>query len=236
MGGNRVIDRRESKGFELIDSWDSGFGWFAHPDESAMRASHAFAFDNGVWIVDPLDSPGIHDRIAELGEVVGVAICSSWHTRDANHFAERYDVPIYIPAGMPNVGAQVTGTVERYADDLPDADVRIFHRQLVPGFGEAILYHDSGRTLYIPDTLGTAPYYLVGEERLGAPLLARLNPPRSLLSLNPARICVGHGRGIFEDPTPALQDAIVNGRRRMPRALFENFGTGIRIAYATLRR
>ncbi|MFC4440474.1 MULTISPECIES: hypothetical protein [Natrialbaceae] len=235
MGDVRTLDRRESQGFELIDTWDGGFGWFAHPDEEGMRASHAFAFDNGVWIVDPLDSPGIHDRIADLGEVVGVAICSSWHTRDAVQFADRYDVPLFVPAGMPRVGERVTGTVVRYADDLPDAGVRVFHRRPIPGFVEAIFYHDASGTLYVPDTLGTAPYYLVGEERIGAPLLARLFPPRPLLTLDPARICVGHGVGVFEDPTPALRDGVRNSRRRLPRALATNFGTGVRIAYATLR-
>lgn len=235
MGDGSVIDRGESQGFELIDTWDGGFGWFAHPDERAMRASHAFAFDDGVWIVDPLYSQGIYDRITELGEVVGVAVCSIWHTRDADQFADRFDVPLYLPAGMPNVRERVTSTVERYAGNLLDAGVRIFRRHLMPGFEEAVLYHESDRTLYIPDTMGTAPYYLVGKERLGAPVLARLIPPRPLLQLDPARICVGHGSGIFENPTPALRDAIRNGRRRLPRALIENFGTGARIAYATLK-
>lgn len=230
-----MFNRQPSQHAELINQWEGGFGWFAHPEEGGMRASHAFVFDNVVWIVDPIDAPGIDARIDELGEVAGVAICSSFHTRDAETFARRYDVPLFIPTRMPSVGKRVTGEIVRYPDDLPESGVRAIHRKVAPGFLETILYHEASATLYIPDTLGTAPYYLVGDERLGAPLLARLLPPRELLSLDPARICVGHGVGVFEQPTDALSDAIRNSRRRFPRALYTHFGTGVRTAVATLR-
>jgi hypothetical protein len=46
--------------------------------------------------------------------------------------------------------------------------------------------------------------------------LQRLVRPRSLLSVEPEHILVGHGEGVHDDATAALRDAIAHARRRMP--------------------
>lgn len=230
-----MYDRQQSTGYELIDEWDRGVGWFAHPEEEGMRASHAFLFDDEVWIVDPLDAPGIDEPIAELGEVVGVTVCSSMHARDADIFAERYDVPVYIPEGMGRVSDRLDAPITRYQDEFPASGVTVVRRNPFPGFDEANLYHESTRTLYIGDSLGTTPWHTVGQEAIGAQAILRLFPPRRLLGSTPERIFCGHGTGIDTDASSALEDTVIAGRKRAPRAFVSNLSPAIRAAIASLK-
>ena len=220
----------------IVDEWEAGVGWIAHPDESGLRASYAFAFDDGVWLVDPLDAAGIGDRIDALGAVVGVTVCSSWHARDADVFAASYDVPISIHESMRRIEGITESPIRRYGSTLDDAGVRVFDRHPFPLADEAILFHDRTGTLYVPDTLGTTPDHTVGGERIGFEPFTRLSPPTELLDLQPSRICCGHGEGISSGATAALEDAITNGRRRFPRAVVANGPGRMRIAIAAVRR
>ena len=166
-----MYTREPSTDFELIDEWDLGVGWLAHPEERGMRASHAVVFDDGVWIIDPLDAPGIDEHIVALGEVVGVAVLSSMHARDAHHFGDRYDVPVYVPDGMDGLSNGLDTPHPRYLDEFPARGVRILARHPFPGFDEANLFHEPTQTLYIGDSLGTTPWHTVGQETLGAQAL-----------------------------------------------------------------
>jgi hypothetical protein len=77
--------------------------------------------------------------------------------------------------------------------------------------------HDPDRgTLLVPESVGTVSYMTVGDERLGVHPMRRPTPPRSLRSLSPDRVLVGHGKGIHEDAAPALRDAIDGARERTP--------------------
>lgn len=101
---------------------------------------------------------------------------------------------------------------------------------------EAIAYREADGTLVVPESMGTAPAYTVGDERLGLAVLRRLSPPRSLFEdVDPERVLVGHGAGVCEDAAAALTDALENGRRRFPRALVENGPTQLRSLRAALR-
>ena len=230
-----MYDRQQSTGFERIDEWERGFGWFAHPDEEGLRASHAVLFDEGVWIVDPLDAPGIDEAFAELGEVVGVTICSSMHTRDAAIFAKRYDVPVCIPEGMGRISDRLDVQVSRYQDEFPASGVMVIRRNPFPGFDEANLYHEPTRTLYIGDSLGTTPWHTVGRETIGAQAILRLFPPKGFLDIAPERIFCGHGLGIDTDSATVLEDTVMVGRKRAPRAFVSNLSPAIRAAIASLR-
>lgn len=99
---------------------------------------------------------------------------------------------------------------------------RVMRCEPMPTWTEAILHAEPHGTLYVPDSMGTIAPFTVDEERLGLELLRRLDPPRSLRRLEPDRVLVGHGEGVFEDATRALEDALAGGRRRFPRALLEN--------------
>ena len=68
-----------------------GFTWVQ--DEPMARASHALVADGRVWIVDPVDSPGVVQRAQGLGEVVAVVQLLDRHNRDCEAIASRLGVP-----------------------------------------------------------------------------------------------------------------------------------------------
>lgn len=217
---------------EEIDRWRDGRGWLAHPEETTRRASHAVRGEDGrVWLFDPLDAPGVDDLVAELGEVAGVAVLSNYHARDAGRIAERHGVAVHLPQSMPRVAERIDAPVERYTATLGDSDesdsgdsgFRVRVRTPIPGWRESVAYRPSDGTLYVPDLLGTAPMYRVSDERLGVYLFRRPVPPHGLFrGLEPDRLLVGHGEGVFEDAAQTLSRALDRARAGFPRALVEN--------------
>ena len=202
-----------------IDRWDGGLGWIAYPDERMQRASHALDTDEGVWVVDPVDAPGVDDLLADLGDVVGVALCLDRHKRDAAAVARRHDVPVFIPEWMDGVASKLDAPVERVGRELGDSGYRVrrVRDASIPPWQEAALY--DGETLLVAEAVGTASFFRAGDERLGVHPMLRPIPPRDALGdLTPDRILVGHGEGVFDDATAALRDALAGARRRIPAA------------------
>jgi len=202
-----------------IDRWDGGVGWIAYPDERMQRASHALDTDEGVWIVDPVDTPGLDDLLNELGEVAGVVLCLDRHKRDAAAVARRHDVSVSIPEWMDGVASKLDAPVERVGHQLGGTDYRIrrVRDASLPPWQEAALY--DGETLLVAEAVGTASFFCAGDERLGVHPMLRPIPPRDALGdLTPDRILVGHGEGVSDDATAALQDALDGARRRLPAA------------------
>ncbi|QAU14342.1 hypothetical protein EKH57_05805 [Halorubrum sp. BOL3-1] len=208
-----------------IDRYDGGVGWVAYPDETMERASHAFAVHNDeadeddIWVVDPVDAPGVDDLLAELGTVAGVVIGLDRHVRDSDEIAARHDVPVYVPERMTGVESDID----------PDVDVERFGARLADTGFEAIRIRDSsvppwqevglfdGETLIVPESLGTGSYFRGDRERLGVHPMLRLTPPTSTLSgLNPERVLVGHGVGVHERAAVALEDALSDSRSKAP--------------------
>lgn len=220
-----VYDRSDPDRLRIVDRWDvensAGFGWFAHPDEFGRRTSHAVRGPDGVWLFDPLDAPGIDEHLADLGDVAGVAVLSDYHARDAAAFARRNDVPVTVPSWLSRVTERVDAPVE-----VVDGAVAGFElRRLKPlrAWRECLAYREADGTLYVPDFLSTHPKFTVGDERLGLPTGSRLFPPREQFAdVDPERIILGHGEGLFDGPAEALADTIANARKRFPRALVSN--------------
>ncbi|MCO8242581.1 hypothetical protein [Haladaptatus sp. AB643] len=97
-------------------------------------------------------------------------------------------------------------------------------------------YREEDGTLIVPDLLASGPGYTVGEERIGVVLSHRLFPPQDALGeLEPERILFGHGSGVFEDASAALDDALDNARKRFPRALVSQFGTNVRLLLGAMK-
>ena len=199
----------------IVDEFDGGFGWIAHPEETMQRASHAVDFGDGVWIIDPLDAPGIDERIEELGTVKGVAVLLDRHERDSAAFAKRFDVPIYHP---PYVDRDFSAPTEMLGATLPGEDVELIQTLDWPGWKEAALF--DGETLVLADVMGNASYFTVGPERIGVHPMVRISPPFGLKRVTPDRIFVGHGPGIDENATRALDWALNGARKRLPQAWF----------------
>jgi hypothetical protein len=246
----------------VVDAFDGGFGWQANPEESLARTSHALHADDGLWLLDPVDAPGLDAELAartpgedDTATVAGVAVCAGWHARDAAALAARHDVPVTVPAWMdrplgrldaPGDGpgdetGAATGsgdvTVQRVDDHLPGTDVSLHRVSPMGAWTEAVCWREHDRTLYVPESLGTADVFLVGDERLGVIFYARLFPPRDALAgFDPDRVLVGHGDGVFEDATAALADALAGSRRRFPRALAANAPRAMRNLFEAARR
>jgi hypothetical protein len=200
-----------------VGRWDGGTTWLAHPDEGMQRASHALAVDGDVWLVDPVDAPGLDDLLAEFGEVAGVAVCLDRHRRDAATLARRHDVAVHLPEWMSGVAGELDAPVERFGSELGDSGYRAVtvRNSSLPPWQEVALYRDADGTLVVPESVGTAPYFLASGERLGVHPALRLLPPRRALSgLTPERVLVGHGESVTDRAAEALRDALSGSRRR----------------------
>ncbi|MFC7077692.1 hypothetical protein [Haloarcula halophila] len=202
--------------WEVTNRWDRGASWFAYPHEEMLRASHVLATDAGVFVVDPVDADGIDDLFAEYGEVAGTVLLLDRHKRDTDTVANRHDVPVYVPEWMSGVESDLDAPVERIHRQLPGTDYGVHELRNNPFWQEAALYGDEDDTLVVPESVGTASFFLAESERLGVHPMLRLLPPKKLTRLDPDRLLVGHGHGIMEDATEALAYAVRGSRSRTP--------------------
>jgi hypothetical protein len=199
--------------YREIDRWDGGVGWIAHPDESMQRASHVLEADGEAWLVDPVDAPGVDELAAEFGEVAGVVVTLGRHQRDADRVARRHDVPVYAPHPVKR---SFDAAVHRFRGALADTGFRAIPVVDVPGWREAALF--DGETLVVGESVGTADYFVAGDERLGVHPMMRVFPPAALRGLAPERVLVGHGPGVTTDAARVLRYGLDSARRNAPAA------------------
>ena len=204
-----------------IDSFDGGVGWLAYPDERLERASHALTTDEGVYLVEPVDSADLDDLLAEYGEVAGCVVLLDRHNRDADALARRHDVPVYRPAWLESIDSDYRAPVEDVGVELGDTGYEVFQLYDTPVWKEAYLYHPEEKTLVVSEALGTAPYFRASDERVGVHPMLRMTPPRELADYDADRLLVGHGAGVMERATSAVRDAIDGSRRRAPTAYLQ---------------
>jgi hypothetical protein len=184
--------------YRTCDEFAGGFGWVIQ--ETLRRASHALAANGSVWLVDPVDVPGLDDRIAALGEPRGVIQLIDRHNRDCAALAARLGVPHHKGAA-------------------PEAPFELLRIVSFPGWREAALWWPEERALVVADALGTLPYFREPEARIGVHPLLRLTPPRRLGPLGPLHILCGHGEGIHGETVPQeLGSALSRSRRALPAA------------------
>lgn len=211
----------------VVDRWDGGLSWMAHPEETFRRTSHALAADGDCWLVDPLDGKGLDETLAGLGSVAGVTVLSSYHLRDAAEIASRHGVTVHLPASFDDVGHRVDPPVEWITDELGDTGFRVLDAGN-PFWEDVALYHPGRRTLVTGDALTTADYHTTADRELQVtPYLAPWPPRKQLSGLAVDRVIVGHGRGVFTDADRALSTALSESRwagiaraaRRLPTLL-----------------
>ena len=202
----------------VVDEFDGGVGWLAYPDERMRRASHAIAVDGDVWVLDPVDAPGVDDLIAGVdGEIAGTVVCLGRHTRDADAIAARHDVPVYVPDWMTDVASKIDAPVERFGRRLGGFRALTVKNSSLPPWQEVGLHDAEGGTLYVAETLGTAPHMVARGERLGVHPMFRLTPPRRpFRGLDPDRVLVGHGRGVLGGGGDAIRSALASSRSKAP--------------------
>ena len=182
------------------DEFEHGFGWIA--EERIARASHCLRVGDEAWLVDPLDTPGLDDRVRALGKPRGVIQLLDRHDRDCAALAARLDVPHHeVPATVP---------------DTPFEFVPIRSGRT---WKEVALWWAEARVLVCGDALGTVAYFVAPGERLGVHPLLRFRPPTSLKGLSPGHVLCGHGEAVHGEGVPALLDeALATARRRLPAA------------------
>ena len=183
-----------------VDELDVGFGWLL--EERATRTSHALADDGRVWLIDPLDVPGLDDRLRGLGEPAGVVQLLDRHNRDGAVLAARNGVPHHVvPASLPGTPFELVPLVGR----------RIWR--------EAALWWPQRRILVCADAVGTNRFF-AGGDALGVHPFLRALPPRVLGRYEPLHLLVGHGEGLHgEGAAAALQRALATARTGVPRWL-----------------
>jgi len=204
---------------EVVDRWEEGISWTLAEEIGGMhRTSHAIDTEEGVWLVDPVDAPGLDDELAELGEVAGVTLLLDRHKRDAAEIATRHDVRIALPTRLSGITDELDAPVETYTDSLSDTGFRtvsVVDNQL---WHEVALRHPGTGTLIVPEAVGTADFFTTDEERIGVHPALRLFPPRKTLgNLSPDRVLVGHGPGVFDDAANALRVALSRSRKTAPK-------------------
>lgn len=214
-----------------IDRWEGGLSWIAHPEETMQRASHALVTDEDVWVIEPVDGAGLDDLLTSLGQVRGVVVLLEQHVRDAPALARRHDVAVHSP---PWLQLDLDVPLERFSGRLGETEFELVTVLANRLWREGALY--DGETLYVPESVGTATYFLAPGEDLGVSHMRRPWPPReSLGGLEPSRLLVGHGPGIATEAGPTLQSAIENARPSTVTFYRANFPTYLRTLWAAIR-
>lgn len=196
---------------DLFDH-DAGFSWIADPGETLQRASHALTIDGAVWLVDPVDAAAVRDRLASA-TVAGVVLLLDRHKRDSAQFARRHEVPVWLPPTLEDLAEALDAQTASLESELAP-----YHAQPLisnPAWTEVVL--TDGETLVVPEAVGTAGHFTTDEHPLGVHPLLRAVPPRTLGSMRPDRILVGHGPPVTTNATAALETALSGARRRAPR-------------------
>ncbi|MGH3039277.1 MAG: hypothetical protein ACRDLZ_07720 [Gaiellaceae bacterium] len=192
----------------ICDETAFGFGWIASEPKLLQRASHALAADGRAWLVDPVDGPGVEERIRALGEPAAVLQLLDRHPRDCAVLARRLGVPhLRLPFG-----------------GIPGSPFEVRVVMSVPKWRELALWWEAERVLVCVEALGTVPYFRAPDEPLGVHPALRLYQPRGLrdmaMCLAPRHVLVGHGEGIHGDgAAAALANAVSRARRAAPRWL-----------------
>ncbi len=170
--------------------------------EPMARASHALAADGRVWLLDPVAWEPALERVAALGEPAGVLTLLDRHNRDAAALAQRLDVPhLRVPRALPGTPFELHVVLDRR------------------GWHERALWWEEHKLLYVPEAVGTVPFFTLGAGAVGVHALLRLTPPRSLARFAPAQLLVGHGEDVRQDAAAALRRALDRSRHDIPRAL-----------------
>jgi hypothetical protein len=186
---------------EACDELEGGFGW-VEPGFLA-RTSHALEVGGAVLVFDPVDAPGIDERIRALGKPEAVVQLLDRHERDSVSIAARL--------GVPHLRMELGGSKAR------GRLVRIVWNRF---WREVAFWEPERRVLVVADALGTVGYFIAPGEAIGVHPLLRLRPPRVLGELEPEHILCGHGAGVHGPGAYlALREALATSRRRLPRAL-----------------
>jgi hypothetical protein len=184
----------------ITGEFDGGFTWVV--EEWMQRASHALVDDGRVWIVDPVAWEPALERARALGEPAAVLQLLDRHRRDGEAVARRFGVPLV--------------TLPQILPETPFEPARLLDRRW---WREVVLWWPARQTLVVPEAVGTADYFAIGEGPVGVHPMLRLTPPQRLRAYDPQHLLVGHGPSLHVDAAPALAQALRHARSDIPRGL-----------------
>jgi len=169
--------------------------------EGLARASHALVVDGRVWLVDPVDAPEPLARAAALGEPAGVVQLLDRHARDGAVIAQRLGVGLErLPSAVPGTPLEAISLVD------------------VPKWREVALWWPATRTLVVPEAVGTAASFAVGDGAVGVHPVLRPFGVRRLRHFEPELLLVGHGPPVVgPEAAGALREALGRSRSDLPR-------------------
>jgi hypothetical protein len=178
-----------------------GLSWTV--EEPLERTSHALAHAGRVWLIDPVADDALEGPIRELGSPAAVVQLLDRHNRDCELLAREL--------GVAHV---------RLPDSLPDSPFQFIPVLWRARWHELALWWPEQNALLVPEALGTAPLFAVGDAPVGVHPLLRLAPPKSLGAFEPAYLLVGHGKPLEgPDVGTDIDEALERSRRDLPRAL-----------------
>lgn len=168
-----------------------------------QRACQALVDHGRVWVIDPVDVPGLDTALRARGDVEAIVQLLDRHPRDCAALAARMGVPhLRLPTAIPDTPFEVVSAVS------------------FPKWREVALWWPDARTLVVPEAVGTAAYFRTKTEPLGVHPMLRLAPPRRLGRFAPDLLLVGHGEPLAGPGTAqALADALRTSRRRIPELI-----------------
>jgi hypothetical protein len=191
---------------------DIGLSWVE--DAGIFRASHALVDDGRVWIVDPVDAGDALERARGLGEPVAVLQLLDRHNRDSAAVARKLGVPhLKVP------------------DALPDTPFQVHNLDWGRLWKERVLWWPDRAALVVPESVGTAPLFAVGDAPVGVHPVRRVSPPGRLRVYEPRHLLVGHGPPVHGADAARLAEALAHGRSDIPR-VFLRAGSMIRSMFS----
>ncbi|MBC7643592.1 MAG: hypothetical protein H7123_00595 [Thermoleophilia bacterium] len=207
------------KQLEVLSRTDDTISWRNAGDGIMACAGHAVRDDDGrVWIFDPVDGDQLDDLISELGDdIAAVIVLLDRHLRGSVEVAARLDVDLWFPEGSQR--QDLPALVRRYDTSIEGCPFEfIIVRQQEKRWLERAAWLPSRKLLIVAEAVGTVDYFLGGGDlELAVHPMMRAFPPTVFKGMTPERLLVGHGPPLESDATEALELALHDARRGLPR-------------------
>jgi hypothetical protein len=220
---------------EILGRGDAWVSWRPPGHGLLECGSHALRDDNGsVWLIDPIDGPGLEALLADLGSVAGVIVLVDRHLRDSHVLAVRHDVPLHVPAGRWRI--QLPPGTHPYDTAIPGCPFEfVVVQQRDNQWLERALWWPEHSLLVVAESVGNARYFTSrARESLAVHPFLRFGPPQSLLPYKPEIVLVGHGSPVVDNGPAALRAAIAESRSSLPAYAAAAPGHVVRLARAAL--
>ena len=221
-------DQASTARIQVTARFEGGLSWsLAGASMLACRA-HALVTDDGVWLVDPIDAPGLDELLATLGRVRGVLVLLDRHLRDSAQLAERHGARLIVPRGEWRRGHPMPDGAEQF-EPGPLAGTPFEVAPVIERGGqwlEWLLWWQQRRILVIAEVVGRSTVYEPSPHGAGLhPALHVMGAPdplvegslRERIEAAPVRLLLGHGELESTTRLASIEEPLHGARRRLPK-------------------